>query len=436
MKHFNDCKEIFMAGVASVKPERLIADTVQSDGNTLTLGQYTIALNEVEHIYVVGAGKASGQMAVALETLLGERISDGLVIVKYGCETSCEHIRIVAASHPYPDQAGVEATCQLGALVDKATARDLVICLISGGGSALLADFPQGSSLAEIEQLSQALVKSAASISEINTVRKHLSNIKGGQLVRRCGQARVVSIILSDVPGDPLESIASGPTVPDTSTFGQALAVIAKYGLAAQIPPCLLHHLQQGQAGLVPETPKPGDPCFDNTTNILAGSNSIALKASREKAREMGYDTTIVTANLEGDTALIAQQIVKMAVEKQRGMAGRRFCMLFGGETTLTVSGSGIGGRNQHLALAAAIALQQTSHITLLAGGTDGNDGPTPAAGAIVDANTVNDGLSIAKSAWDALDRFDSYTYFRNTPNHLITGPTGTNVMDLVVVLG
>lgn len=429
-------RRCFEAGVAAVQPDRLIRENVVLRGESLAVGGQTFALARCRRIVVVGAGKASGLMAQALEEVLGGRIAAGAVAVKYGHAAPCRRIEIMEAAHPYPDQAGIEATRTIRRLCEEAGEGDLVLCLWSGGGSALLADAPAGATLDEVMRLSKALVTSGAEIGEINAVRKHLSGVKGGQLARLVYPAQVVSLMLSDVVGDPLDVIASGPTVADPTTFADARAVLTKYGLEADVPAALLRVLKDGADGRIPETPKPGDPALARTANCLIGCNRIALEAAAREARALGFEARIVTDRLEGDTAAAAETIVKQA----RGIQpvcepGRPVCLLFGGETTLRVTGDGLGGRNQHLALASAALLRGTSGITLLAGGTDGTDGPTDAAGAVADGDTCARAAARGLDAEDHLRRFDAYPFFQAAGGHVKTGPTRTNVMDMVVVL-
>jgi hydroxypyruvate reductase/glycerate 2-kinase len=313
---------------------------------------------------------------------------------------------------------------------------DLIICLVSGGCSSLLSDFPEESSIADLVALNQLLLKSGADIKEINTVRKHLSKVKGGQLAKAAHPATVLSLVLSDVIGDPLDMIASGPTVADTTTFEDALSVLEKYKLVSGIPKSFLNYLENGREGIHPETPKPGDPVFNNVQNILIGSNKMALEACRQKAMAEGLDTFIITSELEGDTIEASNKIIDTALTFQNDHEIKKpCCLLFGGETTIKVSGNGTGGRNQHLALYAALLLKDKKEITLLSAGTDGSDGPTHAAGAVVDTETFKDASLKKLDIEKYLQNFDSFHFFQKGGGHIITGPTMTNVMDIIVVI-
>lgn len=434
MNYSETAVKIFNAGIECVKPDKLIANNIRIKGDNLLVGRRSFDLRAIKNIYVTGAGKASGLMAQALEAVLGERISGGVVVVKYGHKAACRKIEILEAAHPYPDAAGVDATRKIVELCRNAGKRDLVFCLLSGGGSSLLADYPENSSLDEVMQLSKALVNSGAAINEINAVRKHLSRVKGGQLARLAGPARMVSLILSDVVGDPLDVIASGPTAADPSTFGDAISVLRKYGIYGTVPGALLKLLEAGARGDVPETPKQGDPLLAKTTNLLIGSNRLALEAGLKCAGEAGLAGEVVTDRLEGNAEDAAAMIVGKALEMKK-QGGKPFCLLFGGETTLKVTGSGLGGRNQHLALKAAFLLRDLNGITLLAGGTDGTDGPNDMAGAVVDCDTWRKAASAGVDAGKYLDDFDSFHFFEKNGGHVFTGPTMTNVMDMVVVI-
>jgi len=299
-----------------------------------------------------------------------------------------------------------------------------------------LADFPDGATLNDMIIANDLLLKSGADIKETNAVRKHLSKVKGGQLAKAVYPASLVSLILSDVIGDPLDVISSGPTVPDPSTFEDAISILSKYDLLSSIPTPLINHLKEGVSGIISETPKHGDPIFDNTKNIIIGSNKILLETARQKAFTMGFHPLIVTSALEGDTIKIAEQLIDTVLKFQSDNAIKKpCCLLFGGETTLKVNGKGTGGRNQHLALCAALLLKNKNGITLLCAGTDGSDGPTFVAGAVVDAKTIKDALRLEMDIQKYLDDFDSFHFFEKAGGHIVTGPTMTNVMDLIVII-
>jgi hydroxypyruvate reductase len=434
---FRTAETLFLAAVAAVQPAPLIRKNVRRAGNQLMVAGSTFDLSMVEHIYVVGAGKATAPMAAALEELLGEAIADGIIIVKYGHTAPLRRIRMVEAAHPVPDENGLAGTRELVTLVEKAGERDLVICLLSGGGSALLIDAPPGCALSDVQPFFGLLLASGVDIAGVNTVRKHLSTVKGGGLARAAFPARVVSLILSDVIGDPLDVIASGPTVADPTTFADALRIVEQYGLAERAPAALLDHLQKGHRGAVPETPKAAHAAFAKTVHYLIGSNRIALEAARAEAERLGFHARIITDRIAGEAREVAGEVVREAKRVAADDAvPKPVCLLWGGETTVTLGGAGgRGGRNQELALAAALLLENEPGITLLSGGTDGTDGPTDAAGAVVGGHTAGRARAKGILPEDYLAAHDSYHFFRQAGGHLVTGPTLTNVMDIIVVL-
>ena len=429
-------EQIFLAGIESVLPDKLINTVMSLHENCLKIGNQSYNLETIENIYVIGAGKASAMMGVEVEKILGNHITEGHVVVKYGHSADLKYINVSEAGHPVPDVNGYKATEEILKIARIASCNDLIICLLSGGGSSLLADIPEGCSSDDLALLNDLLIKSGASISEINAIRKHLSVVKGGQLARVVYPATIVSLILSDVPGNHLDVIASGPTVPDPTTYLQALTVLANFELTRNIPRGILTFLKEGAAGKRPETPKPDDRIFSNTFNLLVGSNKVALEASKRRALDFNINAIIIDDQLQGDTFTVAEYIADKCVKFKNDVNEiKPVCLLFGGETTVRVKGNGVGGRNQHLALQSALLIQNIPGITILSAGTDGNDGPTDIAGAVVDSDTVASALSKKIDPQKYLIDFDSYHFFRKTGNQIITGPTMTNVMDIIVVI-
>jgi hydroxypyruvate reductase/glycerate 2-kinase len=429
-------EKIFIAGVKSVLPEKLITDIMRLHGSALTIGEHKILLDNIRNIYVIGAGKASAAMGHYVESVLGSRITGGHIVVKYGYACKLKKIIVTEAGHPIPDTNGFKATEEIVKISAQASENDLVICLISGGGSALLADLPKGLLPEELYIVNNLLIRCGATINEINSVRKHLSLVKGGQLARIVSPARLITLILSDVTGNPPEIIASGPTVPDPSTFSDALKVIEDYALTTDITTGVLNYLKDGSHGIHPETPKPGDPLFLGTLNILAGTNQIALRAAENQAVSIGFKTYIIDSELKGDVESVCESVINTAISfKNNKEIQKPVCLLFGGETTVRISGNGQGGRNQHLALSAAIRLKNIPDVTLLSAGTDGTDGPTDAAGAVADIETLRRAISLNEDPETYLSEFNSYNFFKRVGGHIITGPTFTNVMDILVVL-
>jgi len=425
-----------MAGVRSVLPENLITGCMRLEGSLLVIGEHKLETDTISNIYVIGAGKASAAMGHYVETILGDRITGGHIVVKYGYSCKLKRISVTEAGHPVPDSSGFKATEEIIKISAKASENDLVICLISGGGSALMADLPEGLLPEELYIVNNLLIRCGATINEINCIRKHLSRVKGGQLTRIVNPAQLVTIIISDVVGNPPDVIASGPTVPDSSTFSDAIKIIEKYNLATDITSGVMNYLKEGSFGKHPETPKPGDPIFAGTLNILAGTNQTALNASKSMATVLGFKTYIIDSEMHGDVENICESVLNTAMAfKNNNEITKPVCLLYGGETTIKVSGEGMGGRNQHLALLAATRLREMPFITLFSAGTDGSDGPTDAAGAVVDSETVSRALSLDEDPEKYIYEYNSYKFFKRVGGHIMTGPTFTNVMDLLIVL-
>lgn len=432
-----DATDIFYAAIEAVHPFKILKGCCHLQGDTLIAGDRYYDLNLFERVYVVGAGKGSASMAKALEEILGARIAEGIVITKYGHREETKRIEVIEAAHPIPDRRGVEGTEQVLNLLSKTTEKDLVICLFSGGGSALLVDPVEGISLEDKRALTELLLASGADIKEVNALRKHLSKVKGGRLAEKASPSTILSLILSDVVGNDLSTIASGPTYPDPTTFDDCIRIIRKYGLMEKLPQQILKYLQRGVEGKVKETPKGGDPVFLSVTNLIIGSNFVALKAAKERAEKLGFNAIILSSFIEGEAREVAK--VHTAILKEIVKTGnpldRPACLLSGGETTVTLKGYGKGGRNQEFALAAALEIEELEEVVVLSAGTDGTDGPTDAAGAFADGSTVRRGREVGLDPTSYLDRNDSYSFFKPLKDLFITGPTGTNVMDLMIIL-
>lgn len=430
-------REVFRAGLAAVDPCAAVLRHVILDENVLHIGEHRFELQDIQRILVVGAGKAGAPMALALERLLGDRIGDGVIVVKEGHALSLERIRTHEAGHPVPDQRGVAGAEAMISLVSGCGARDLVLCLISGGGSALLVSPVQGVTLADKQAVTRLLLASGANIHETNTVRKHLSRVKGGGLARLAHPATVVSLILSDVVGDDLNVIASGPAVPDTSTFRDALSILERYGLWEQVPPSVKNRIRAGLNGEVGDTPKAGDAVFDRCHYQLIGTNLQVLEAAARQARQLGYRCLILSSSIEGEAREAAKVLAAVAREIRRSgnPLAPPACVLCGGETTVSIRGDGKGGRNQEFALAAVSLLEGCGGVVILASGTDGTDGPTDAAGAIADSMSMVRARAAGMDPLDYLDRNDAYHFFQKLDDLVITGPTRTNVMDVYLAL-
>jgi glycerate 2-kinase len=410
--------QIFRAALEAADPRRAVLDHLHFDGRILMCGRRRYRMDDFGRVFVVGAGKAGAAMASAVERVLGRRIAGGLVNVPDGVAARLRHIRLNPAGHPIPDERGVAGAREIADIARAAGERDLIVGLISGGASALLPLPARGVSLEQKRGVTAALLRAGATIHELNTVRKHLSAIKGGHLAALAQPAPVVALIISDVVGDDLDAIGSGPTVGDRSTVSEARAVLAKYGVRAP----RLH-----------ETPKSSP----NAQNVIVCSNRAAIAAAVQRARELGYHTYVLSTAVQGEAREVAA--AHAAVARQVLAEGRPVrrpaCILSGGETTVTVRGSGRGGRNLEFVLAAAIALNGMPGVTVFSAGTDGIDGPTDAAGAIADEHTLRRAAAAGLDPRAALAENDSYTFFAGVNGLVKTGPTGTNVMDVQVLL-
>ena len=430
--------DLIHAALAAVEPAAAVRRHLRRDGDMLFVGEKTsFDLAEVENVYVVGAGKASAVMATAVEEILADRLTDGVVNVKYGNAVPTRKVRVVQAGHPIPDDKGEHGAREIVEMCRRAGPRDLVICLISGGGSALMPLPVEGVSLNDKRRLTDALLRSGATINEMNALRKHLSQVKGGQLARAAQPAEVVSLIISDVVAAPLDVIASGPTVPDHSTYADAMAALEAHALDDRIPAAVRQVLDRGMAGELPETPKPGDPCFARCHNVVIGSNDIAARALTRRAEARGMNAMVLSNFVEGEAREVG--IVLAAIAREIAASGnpvkRPACVVSSGETTVTVRGQGRGGRNQELALAAALKMADLPDAMVVGFATDGVDGPTDAAGAIAFGDTLARAHAADLDPARFLADNDSYNFFQKLGDLITTGPTNTNVADLMFVL-
>jgi glycerate 2-kinase len=410
---------------------RAIFDAALAAGDVTPLVRRHLGL-EARHrrVLVLGCGKASAAMAAAAEEALGNRISGGFVVVKDGCAVPVAGVEIAEAGHPVPDARGLAASARLLELARGAGEDDLVLFLVSGGGSALTPAPAPPITLAEKQEVTRLLLACGATIGELNAVRKHLSRFKGGQLARAAWPASVLTLALSDVIGDPLDVIASGPTAPDPTTFADARDVLARRGLAGRVPASVAARLEAGLRGEIEETPKPGDRLFDRVTNVVIGNNALIADAAVAAASRLGYRPHLATRELQGEAREVARELVARA----RGLEPPA-CLIAAGETTVTVKGKGRGGRCQEFALAASLELVPADHMTVLAAGTDGNDGPTDAAGAIVDADSVARGTRAGGDARQAMEDNDAYRFLTASGDLIVSSPTRTNLLDLYLVL-
>ena len=421
---------IWRAALAAAAVGPLVRSVLRRDADTLTCGSLTVDLSHVSRVLVLGCGKAAAAMAAAVEAVLGDRIAEGFVVVKDGYTLPTRIVEVAEAGHPVPDRRGLAAAERILSMAEGATSRDLIVFVISGGGSALLPAPAAPVSLEQKQEVTRLLLAAGATIGELNAVRKHLSRLKGGQLARAGAPATILTLLLSDVIGDPLDVIASGPTAPDPSTFGDALEVLARRGVLDRVPSMVRDRLGAGARGEIAETPKPGDRLFSGVTHVVVGNNRLVVEAAAGVATALGYPARVASATIEGEASAAATELV--AQGRELSPPG---CLVAGGETTVTVRGGGQGGRCQEFGLAAALALGDGDDLVVLAGGTDGTDGPTDAAGAVVDAGTARRGRAAGLDAARALADNDAYTFLSAAGDLLVSGPTNTNLLDLYIVI-
>lgn len=426
------------AGITAVDPRTVLERSLVLDGDILKIKDQSFDISRFNDIFILGAGKASGALAESVEHILSERIRGGTVNILEGTRSSyrVEKVDLVEASHPIPGEAGVEGAEKIMETARQAGEKDLIIFVLSGGGSALLPLPAVGVSLGEIKELTGSLLKSGATINEINTIRKHLSSIKGGQLARAAYPATVIGLTISDVVGDPLDIIASGPAVPDPTTFHDAKNILLKYGLWEGIPSSIGGYMKKGLDRSVEDTPKPGDRIFQRVSTFVVGNNRVALQAIEKKGRSLGFNTMILSTYLEGEARHIGTVLASVAREMfyfNQPVEKPAF-IIAGGETTVTVVGSGSGGRNQELVLSSAFRIQGLDGVVIASVGTDGIDGYSKAAGGIVDSNTINRALQNGLDPRVLLANNDSGGFFKGISDSILTGPTGTNVNDVMVV--
>jgi glycerate 2-kinase len=422
-----DLQEIFEAGLAAADPQRAVQRALKLEDGAILAGEKRF---EPRRVFVLAAGKAAGAMAQAAEELLGEKVSGGLVVTKDGHDPGPEGFETVFASHPEPDERGVEAARRVQELAGSLGEEDLLLALISGGASALLADPAPPIELADLKMLTGDLLRSGADIGEINTVRKHVSVLKGGGLVRLAHPAPTIALLLSDVVGDEPSSIASGLTAPDPTTLDDTRRVLERYGI--QPPDSVVDHLQSAE-----ETPASDDPIFENVVNRICGGGRHAAEAAAKKAEELGYTPLLLTTTLTGDAlgaASMYAAIIREVLASGNPIAPP-CAIVSGGEATVTVRGSGTGGPNQEFVLALAAELDGVEGWTVFSADTDGNDGSTDAAGGIADGKTVQRIRDTGMDPEEALADNDSYAALEAGGALLVTGPTGTNVNELRVAL-
>ena len=437
--HRLDGRRILDAAIGAVDGESIVEEQLEllddpgRGGPWVRAGDSSMRLPP-GRVLVIGAGKAAAPMATAAERLLGSRIADGLVITNDGNALPLERVRVREASHPLPDVRGLQATDELLGIVADAGEDDLVVCLISGGASALMVRPAAGIDLEQLQRTTEILLASGAPIDDVNAIRKHLSAVKGGRLAEIASPATVLTLMLSDVVGNSLTAIGSGPTVPDPTSFASCLEVVVRHDLTEQVPGPVLDRLRRGAAGDLADTPTSDSPTFARVTNLVIGDNRRALGAAATEASRLGYRPFVLTSRLQGEARSVGRRLAALGMSCAGG-GDSSVCLLAGGESTVTLVGRGRGGRNQEAALAAAMLLDGTGGVTFASVGTDGRDGPTDAAGAFADGTTVRRGRERGLKADEFLLDNDSYTFFEALGDLVRTGPTRTNVMDLQLVL-
>lgn len=435
-----DIEAVLRAALESADPYRAVQRNCRGEGKAFVLGEERFESEDLGRVRVISIGKAAYAMAGAIHAFLGGRIDVGWVLAKQAPLVEV-HLsprwHLLKGDHPVPGQGSLESSLRIWNALGNSSPNDLTVCLISGGGSALFCLPREGLSLEDVRETTTALLRAGADIAEINTVRKHLEVNKGGGLARRLYPGRVVTFLLSDVIDAGEDNIASGPTLPDPTTFGDALEVLEHYGLLAGVPPGVVELLRLGAAGDIQETPKPGDEVFVRTSSLVIGSNRIAAEAAVAEARRHGFHSALGTTFLEGEASTVGLTLAALLKQMAQGggLLPRPACTVFGGETTVTVRGQGKGGRNLELALGAVQKLAGVSGARLVSFATDGEDGPTDAAGAVVSGETYARGLAAGLDVRDSLARNDSYSYFGTIDGLIKSGPSGTNVNDLCLLI-
>jgi glycerate 2-kinase len=433
-----DALSIFKAGIAAADPY-------------LAVKRHLVPKLFANHskVHLIAFGKAACAMAQAAQETIpaGILAGRGIAVTNYENVTSVDNVDVIGAAHPLPDEAGLKAAQMIADRVQDARQNELILVLVSGGGSALIPYPASQITLQEKIAATDLLLACGATINQINCVRKHLSRLKGGGLARMAAPADLHALILSDVLGDDLSSIASGPTVADETTYADAIEILEAKGIWDQVPASVRQHLEQGKQGRIAETPKPGDDIFKNTRHTLIGSNTISVNAMLEAARKLNYETELYSNHLSGEAGTVGAALAVQCIERRLPKVGtlgevapqdKPTALLAGGETTVTLKGNGRGGRNQEMALAFALAAEQhglTGNWTFLSGGTDGRDGPTDAAGGIVDNTTIKRMAQAGVNPLELLENNDSYTALKASEDLVNTGATGTNVADLQILL-
>lgn len=429
--------DIFTDALKAADPYLGIKKVLKIDNNDIVIDGKRYPAEDYSQVFVVGGGKASARMGQAVENILGDRISGGWINTKEGHAVPLKNISVHECGHPVPDERGIYGSCRILDILTGAHERSLIISLISGGGSALMPAPAEGITLQDKQEVTSILLNAGASINELNTLRKHLSQLKGGGMARAAFPARLHTLILSDVIGDPLDIISSGPTVGDSSNYKDCIEICDHYEIMETLPDNVRKRLRHGAVGIIPDTANEGEPYFSTVKNTLIGNNRMSVEAARKSAEEKGFNTIVLTTTLDGEASEVGNVLSSVASEivASGNPVAMPACVICGGETTVTVRGNGKGGRNQEMALTVAQKLAGVGDYVFLSGGTDGTDGPTDAAGGIVDGETVKRGEGKGLDCYSYLENNDSYHYLSAVDGLVMTGPTGTNVMDVQILL-
>ena len=438
-----DARKILDSAIRVVDPYKCVQNNISVSNGKISIGGQKLELNRLDRIFVIGLGKSAVPMAKGIIDLLDTRLSAAVVITKdkkfLDADGYKNRLVVLLGGHPVPTSASIAGTKTVIESFPQLKENDLVLVLISGGGSALFTQTVADVTLDDMQLLTQVLLKCGADINEINTLRKHLDQVKGGRLALRLRPAMVKTLILSDVIGDPLDMIASGPTVMDPTTYAEALAILEKYKVKPQIPSSITSYLSKGIRGQEPETPKPGDISSERVQNILIGTNYKALDEGRKCAQDLGYDSLIISSHLTGKTDHVAEflgGIIKTEIGYNQPLKSP-WCLLFGGETTVNVQGQGLGGRNQDLVMKMVERIRNIKGLLFVSFATDGDDGPTDAAGAVCDGLVYGEARKVHQMKLQHyIAENDSYHFHQKIGGLIKTGSTGTNVNDLIVILG
>ena len=429
-----DVRAIVQAGIDAVSPARCIPRAIRTERNTLIVRERSFDLSQIRRVVVVGAGKASSAMASAVENVLKTRIASGLVVTAPGYATPTERIEVCEAAHPVPDRRNVASAARVLRIAEDAEPDDLILVLLSGGGSALLSLPPPSISIDEYAEMTRLMLRSGLPIREVNVVRRHVSETAGGRLAAAAYPAETLTLIVSDVPGDELAAIASGPTVGDSTTFADAREILHRNGAWDRMAASVRGHLEAGVDGRLPESIRPENPRLSRTSNVVIASGPVAVREAQREAESRGFSVSVLDRPLVGEARVVGQWLGSHAAEDAARSDGRPRLLLAHGETTVTVRGSGRGGRNQEVCLAASKCISGIDGVVVCSVGTDGRDGPTDAAGAMVDGGTVERLSSTRRTVSGVLAANDSYTALHASGDLIVTGPTATNVADLMII--